>query len=98
MLHGPERARSSPMMVATVLAGVQQAPKAMQPADVQARGSAAQPLWWLHIPKCGTSFINTLYHYACPRVPRAVKADATVDPSMRAKLYTEPHCQRASPE
>jgi len=24
---------------------------------------------WLHFPNVGTTFLNTLYHYACPRVP-----------------------------
>jgi len=27
-------------------------------------------LYWLHIPKCGSSFATTLYHYACPLLPR----------------------------
>jgi hypothetical protein len=80
VLHGPERARSSPMMVATVLAGVQQAPKAMQPADVQARGSAAQPLWWLHIPKCGSSFETSVHMY---------KADQSMDSGCHKPLPEE---------
>jgi len=51
------------MMIAAVLAGVQQAPRAMQPADVQGRDLAAQPLWWLHIPKCGSSFETSVHMY-----------------------------------
>jgi len=33
------------------------------------------PMSWVHIPKTGTTFANTLYHYACPRIP----ADTSVD-------------------
>lgn len=31
----------------------------------------ARPLFWLHVPKCGTSFINTLIHQpnVCPGLP-----------------------------
>lgn len=30
-------------------------------------------LFWLHIPKTGTSFGNTVYRYACPRLPHAAR-------------------------
>jgi hypothetical protein len=34
--------------------------------------SAVKPVFWLHIPKCGTSFGGAVYHYACRRgVPAA---------------------------
>eukprot|EP00450_Noctiluca_scintillans_P026580 CAMPEP_0194534920 /NCGR_PEP_ID=MMETSP0253-20130528/73286_1 /TAXON_ID=2966 /ORGANISM="Noctiluca scintillans" /LENGTH=361 /DNA_ID=CAMNT_0039380627 /DNA_START=11 /DNA_END=1096 /DNA_ORIENTATION=- len=26
-------------------------------------------LWPLHVPKCGSSFINTIAHYTCPQLP-----------------------------
>ena len=68
------------MMVATVLAGVQQAPKAMQPADVQGRNLAAQPLWWLHIPKCGSSFETSFHMY---------KADQSMDSGCHKPLPEE---------
>ena len=68
------------MMVATVLAGVQQAPKAMQPADVQGRDLAAQPLWWLHIPKCGSSFETSFHLY---------KADQSMDSGCHKPLPQE---------
>ena len=30
---------------------------------------ASIPLRWLHIPKTGSTFANTMYHYGCPKVP-----------------------------
>jgi len=35
---------------------------------------------WLHIPKCGTSFLNTLYHYACPGIPEDAEVGTKTDP------------------
>ena len=32
-------------------------------------------LHWLHVPKAGTSFGTTLYHYGCPRIPSDAAAD-----------------------
>ena len=29
-------------------------------------------VYWLHIPKAGTSFLNTIFHWACPRVPSEI--------------------------
>lgn len=35
-------------------------------------------LFWLHIPKCGTSWLNVVFHYACPRVPENVTCSLVV--------------------
>lgn len=35
-------------------------------------------LFWLHIPKCGTSWLNVIFHYACPRVPENVTCSLVV--------------------
>ena len=29
-------------------------------------------VYWLHVPKAGTSFLNTIFHWACPRVPSEI--------------------------
>ena len=34
-----------------------------------------RPLRWLHIPKCGTSFGATIYHYGCPKIPPDARPD-----------------------
>jgi len=33
------------------------------------RNSTGRPIRWLHFPKAGTSFVTTIYHFACPCVP-----------------------------
>jgi len=35
---------------------------------------------WLHIPKCGTSFLTTLYYYACPGIPPSACVGTETDP------------------
>lgn len=35
------------------------------PAPARPASRALRPLAWLHIPKTGTSFANTVYHYGC---------------------------------
>ena len=47
-----------------------------------ARTEATRPLprvKWLHVPKCGTSFANTLFHTACPSVPKNAALVSVVD-------------------
>jgi len=41
---------------------------------------AAEPLRWLHVPKCGTSFLNALIHLPglCPDADRAYRVDTAV--------------------
>merc|ERR1719315_988227 len=43
---------------------------------------------WLHIPKCGTSFLNTLYHYACPGIPPSAGVGTEIDPMFLDKDLT----------
>jgi len=43
---------------------------------------------WLHIPKCGTSLLNTLYHYACPGIPSSAGVGADIDPIFIVKDLT----------
>eukprot|EP00322_Chrysochromulina_rotalis_P000011 CAMPEP_0115889904 /NCGR_PEP_ID=MMETSP0287-20121206/33073_1 /TAXON_ID=412157 /ORGANISM="Chrysochromulina rotalis, Strain UIO044" /LENGTH=313 /DNA_ID=CAMNT_0003346653 /DNA_START=9 /DNA_END=950 /DNA_ORIENTATION=- len=35
---------------------------------------------WLHVPKCGSSFANTLFHYACPKAPHNAHVRANMAP------------------
>jgi len=39
------------------------------PVIAKHTGEEPDEIVWLHIPKCGTTFLNTLYHYACPGIP-----------------------------
>jgi len=43
---------------------------------------------WLHIPKCGTSFLNTLYHYACPGIPEDASVGTETDPEHQEEDLT----------
>jgi len=43
---------------------------------------------WLHIPKCGTSFLNTLYHYACAGIPPSASVGTNVDPEHQEEDLT----------
>jgi len=43
-------------------------------------GEKPSEIVWLHIPKCGTSFLNTLYHYACPGIPPSASVGTETDP------------------
>jgi len=43
-------------------------------------GEKPDEIVWLHIPKCGTSFLNTLYHYACPGIPPNASVGNEIDP------------------
>merc|ERR1712216_955610 len=47
--------------------------KNAQAQNLLARIRQSQQIFWLHIPKCGTSFYNTLYHWMCPIIPTSVK-------------------------
>jgi len=54
------------------------------------------PLVWLHIPKCGTSFINTLLHQpgTCPGLPEDLVVDGERPLDILGELYPdlEPYC------
>ena len=48
----------------------------MYDADDQLIPRKASPMYWLHIPKCGTSFYNTLVQMPgnCPGMPENLSA------------------------
>lgn len=48
---------------------------------------AAEPVKWLHIPKCGTSFLNALIHL--PSVCPGVNASYRVDDKVLGKHFEE---------
>jgi hypothetical protein len=39
------------------------------PIPFARRKETAAALRWLHVPKTGSSFGNTVYHHACPSIP-----------------------------
>lgn len=55
----------------------------MPPGD---RQIALKRLFWIHIPKTGTSLGNTLFRYACPRLPAGVTLDSLGDPGFVMQL------------
>ena len=50
------------------------------PAIASPTDATPSEIVWLHIPKCGTSFLNTLYHYACPGIPPFASVGTETDP------------------
>eukprot|EP00927_Polykrikos_kofoidii_P084146 TRINITY_DN8795_c0_g1_i1.p1 TRINITY_DN8795_c0_g1~~TRINITY_DN8795_c0_g1_i1.p1 ORF type:complete len:384 (+),score=46.74 TRINITY_DN8795_c0_g1_i1:56-1153(+) len=57
------------------------------------RLDVARPLKWLHIPKCGTSFVNTLVHHKgiCPGLdPNMLFVNDRVIPSVQTILDEHP--------
>ncbi len=47
------------------------------PSSIKKTSRKASPMFWLHIPKCGTSFYNTVLHMpdACPGLGANVSID-----------------------
>ena len=45
------------------------------PPPDMGRGRPGRRVHWLHIPKTGSSFGTTLYHWGCPRIPHDAYAD-----------------------
>jgi len=51
-------------------------------------GEKPDEIVWLHIPKCGTSFLNTLYHYACPGIPTKASVGTEINPEHQEEDLT----------
>lgn len=47
-----------------------------------------KPIAWLHIPKCGTSFANTLLHYANASLPPDAEVDSVCQPQLGSNTFT----------
>ena len=46
-----------------------------------------QSLRWLHVPKTGSTFQNTVFHWACPGLPHRAGYGPGATPIRFAKLY-----------
>jgi len=75
------------MIVASPIAGT---PKMQRVCHVMTTEPGPEPetlknLFWMHIPKTGTSLGNTVYRYACPRLPIDAEIPKIIDTKISAK-------------
>lgn len=58
----------------------------IRPPPFSPKLNGTPPLRWLHVPKTGTSFGNTVYHHACPSIPREASLGAGVHANFELKF------------
>ena len=52
-------------------------------------------IFWLHIPKCGTSFATTLFHAACPKLPLNASLPSVAEfKELKSKSLVAPFIER----
>lgn len=65
-----------------------------------ARSRVAKSLMWVHAPKCGSSFANTIFHFDCPNAPStahaAFEADPTWPPDGLKEHWNKTNCVQLS--
>ena len=58
---------------------------------VEVRAPSRPQFYWLHIPKCGSTFLATLVSVACPSALRALYTDAGMLPARLYRLINNKH-------
>lgn len=73
--------RTDPMASAPTAAASGPVARLNAAADAQARLALLRPLAWVHMPKCGTSFLSTLYNHPgiCPSALVGAKLPSSRD-------------------
>ena len=63
--------------------------------EVGPKGTPVLPIQWLHIPKTGTTFANTIYRHSCQHIPDNATLEADVSPirSLTDPYPPEVYCQ-----
>ena len=48
---------------------------------------APQNLSWIHVPKCGSSFGASVFHYACPGIPDDALATCIISRKCEVRFF-----------
>ena len=75
------------LAVAAIASGAQLCPPCFRLQNALHGNRTRQSLRWLHVPKTGSTFQNTVFHWACPGLPHRAGYGPGATPIRFAKLY-----------